>query len=63
MINKNQIEFNPHTNPYLRGRYFPKEYNNVEDFHSDILKKIYKPTNYVKDYLNKNSLFRKTMRF
>jgi len=54
--NKNQIEFNPHTNPYLRGRFCPKEYNNVEDFHSDILKKMYKPNQYVKDYLNKNSL-------
>ena len=57
--NKKQIEFNLHTNPYLRGRYFPKEYNTVEDFHSDILKKIYKPNQYVKDYLNKNSLLNK----
>ena len=59
LINKNQIEFVPHTNPYLRGRFCPKEYNNVEDFHSDILKKIYKPNHFVKEYLNKNSLLNK----
>jgi hypothetical protein len=59
LINKNQIDFFPHTNPYLRGRFCPKEYNTVEDFHSDVLKKIYKPNHFVKEYLNKNVLLNK----
>lgn len=55
--NSIQIHHNPdHSNLNLRGHYFPNEYANAHDFHSDILKKIYQPKEYIQKIINSNSL-------
>jgi hypothetical protein len=42
-----------------RYAYKPDEYNTVEEFHQDLLHKIYKPNAYIRDILDKNTLYRK----
>jgi tetratricopeptide (TPR) repeat protein len=42
----------------IRGNYVPEEYTNPEDFHSSILKKIYKPNKYTKYFLDNNCLLK-----
>lgn len=56
---KKQIKFIPYDkNILLRGKYVPSECRSVEEFHSYVLKKIYKPNAFVQDVINKNSLIK-----
>lgn len=57
--NREKIYYNPNGidhNLNVRGHYFPNEYKDTNEFHSDILKKIYCPNEYTQSTINRNVL-------
>ncbi len=54
MIKYNSVEVNEE----CKWIYKPDEFQTVKDFHQNILKKIYKPNEMVKNHINNNKLYR-----
>lgn len=60
--NRLHIEYNPHNidfNLDVRGHYIPEGYKNAQEFHSNILKKIYCPNDNIMQIINNNDLVKK----
>jgi hypothetical protein len=60
-IDPEKVEKYIYSRAYLEERYAfkPDNYSSVEEFHQDLLHKIYKPNEYVRNILNNNQLYRK----
>jgi hypothetical protein len=60
-INPEKVEKYIYSREYLEERYAfkPDNYATVEEFHQDLLHKIYKPNAYIRNILNNNQLYRK----
>lgn len=57
-INKKKLNYYipNHSLKNIRGNFVPSEFENAEEFHSFILKKIYNPTEHIKQLINSNYL-------
>lgn len=60
-INPEKVEKYIYSRAYLEERYAykPDEYETVEEFHQDLLQKLYKPNAFVRNILENNALYRK----
>ena len=60
-IDPDKVEKYIYSREYLEERYAfkPDNYASIEEFHQDLLHKLYKPNEYVRGILNNNELYRK----
>lgn len=62
---RNQIIYNPTTidrDLNIRGHFVPKEYKDAGEFHSTIIKSIYKPNEYTQNIIDNNCLIQQIKR-